>query len=219
MLKINSLTVFYNTVRAVQNATLTVNDGEIVGVIGTNGAGKTTLMNTIAGITSANGGRITLDGTDVTDTPAHKRVRLGITLVPEGRHLFQNLTVLENLKTVCNKTQEIYEVYNIFPELKELAHKKAGKLSGGQQQMVALSRAFLAKPKLLLLDEITMGLSPLMTERVFETIYNIGRNFSKIIITGQEVRRICAVSDRIYLMKTGVLTECEKTKINPEKIF
>jgi len=219
MLKINSLTVFYNTVRAVQNATLTVNDGEIVGVIGTNGAGKTTLMNTIAGITSANGGRITLDGTDVTDTPAHKRVRLGISLVPEGRHIFPKMTVLENLKTVSNNKDDIYSVYNIFPDLERFSGKKAGTLSGGQQQMLAFSRAIIARPKLLLLDEVTMGLSPKLTEELFATIYNIGRNFSKIIITGQEVRRICAVSDRVYLMKTGVLTECEKTKINPEKIF
>ena len=219
MLKINSLTVFYNTVRAVQNATLTVNDGEIVGVIGTNGAGKTTLMNTIAGITSANGGRITLDGTDVTNTPAHKRVRLGISLVPEGRHVFPKMTVLENLKTVSNNKDDIYSVYNIFPDLERFSGKKAGTLSGGQQQMLAFSRAIIARPKLLLLDEVTMGLSPKLTEELFATIYNIGRNFSKIIITGQEVRRICAVSDRVYLMKTGVLTECEKTKINPEKIF
>ncbi len=219
MLKINSLTVFYNTVRAVQNATLTVNDGEIVGVIGTNGAGKTTLMNTIAGITSANGGRITLDGTDVTDTPAHKRVRLGISLVPEGRHVFPKMTVLENLKTVSNNKDDIYSVYNIFPDLERFSGKKAGTLSGGQQQMLAFSRAIIARPKLLLLDEVTMGLSPKLTEELFATIYNIGRNFSKIIITGQEVRRICAVSDRVYVMKTGVLTECEKTKINPEKIF
>jgi len=219
MLKINSLTVFYNTVRAVQNATLTVNDGEIVGVIGTNGAGKTTLMNTIAGITSASGGRITLDGTDVTDTPAHKRVRLGISLVPEGRHIFPKMTVLENLKTVSNNKDDIYSVYNIFPDLERFSGKKAGTLSGGQQQMLAFSRAIIARPKLLLLDEVTMGLSPKLTEELFATIYNIGRNFSKIIITGQEVRRICAVSDRVYLMKTGVLTECEKTKINPEKIF
>lgn len=218
MLKLENLSVSYNTVRAVQNVSLTVNDGEIIGIIGLNGSGKTSLVNAIAGLIKSSG-RITLDSTDLTNAPPHKRTKHGITLVPEGRHLFQNLTVLENLKTVCNKTQEIYEVYNIFPELKELAHKKAGKLSGGQQQMVALSRAFLAKPKLLLLDEITMGLSPLMTERVFETIYNIGRNFSKIIITGQEIDYIISVSTRVFIMKRGQVFEAEKGKINNEKIF
>lgn len=218
MLKLENLSVSYNTVRAVQNVSLTVNDGEIIGIIGLNGSGKTSLVNAIAGLIKSSG-RITLDSTDLTNAPPHKRTKHGITLVPEGRHLFQNLTVLENLKTVCNKTQEIYEMYNIFPELKELAHKKAGKLSGGQQQMVALSRAFLAKPKLLLLDEITMGLSPLMTERVFETIYNIGRNFSKIIITGQEIDYITSVSTRVFIMKRGQVFEAEKGKINNEKIF
>lgn len=218
MLKLENLSVSYNTVRAVHNVSLTVNDGEIIGIIGLNGSGKTSLVNAIAGLIKSSG-RITLDSTDLTNAPPHKRTKHGITLVPEGRHLFQNLTVLENLKTVCNKTQEIYEVYNIFPELKELAHKKAGKLSGGQQQMVALSRAFLAKPKLLLLDEITMGLSPLMTERVFETIYNIGRNFSKIIITGQEIDYITSVSTRVFIMKRGQVFEAEKGKINNEKIF
>ena len=218
MLKLENLSVSYNTVRAVQNVSTTVNDGEIIGIIGLNGSGKTSLVNAIAGLIKSSG-RITLDSTDLTNAPPHKRTKHGITLVPEGRHLFQNLTVLENLKTVCNKTQEIYEVYNIFPELKELAHKKAGKLSGGQQQMVALSRAFLAKPKLLLLDEITMGLSPLMTERVFETIYNIGRNFSKIIITGQEIDYITSVSTRVFIMKRGQVFEAEKGKINNEKIF
>lgn len=218
MLKLENLSVSYNTVRAVQNVSLTVNDGEIIGIIGLNGSGKTSLVNAIAGLIKSSG-RITLDSSDLTNAPPHKRTKHGITLVPEGRHLFQNLTVLENLKTVCNKTQEIYEVYNIFPELKELAHKKAGKLSGGQQQMVALSRAFLAKPKLLLLDEITMGLSPLMTERVFETIYNIGRNFSKMIITGQEIDYITSVSTRVFIMKRGQVFEAEKGKINNEKIF
>ena len=218
MLKLENLSVSYNTVRAVQNVSLTVNDGETIGIIGLNGSGKTSLVNAIAGLIKSSG-RITLDSTDLTNAPPHKRTKHGITLVPEGRHLFQNLTVLENLKTVCNKTQEIYEVYNIFPELKELAHKKAGKLSGGQQQMVALSRAFLAKPKLLLLDEITMGLSPLMTERVFETIYNIGRNFSKIIITGQEIDYITSVSTRVFIMKRGQVFKAEKGKINNEKIF
>lgn len=219
MLKIDSLTVFYNTVRAVQNVSLTVNDGEIVGIIGTNGSGKTTLMNTVAGITRANGGRIIFDGIDVTNTPAHKRVKLGISLVPEGRHVFPKMTVLENLKTVSNNKDDIYSVYNIFPDLERFSNKKAGTLSGGQQQMLAFSRAFLARPKLLLLDEVTMGLSPKLTEQLFATIYNIGRNFSKIIITGQETKRICAVSDRVYIMKTGALTEYKKEEINDEKIF
>ncbi len=219
MLKIDSLTVCYNTTRAVQNATLTINNGEIVGIIGTNGAGKTTLMNTIAGITHANGGRIVLDGKDITKTPAHQRVKMGITLVPEGRHLFSDMTVLENLKTVSNNKDDIYSLYNIFPDIKDFLHKKAGKLSGGQQQMVAFSRAILTRPKILLLDEVTMGLSPKLTAEIFDTIYNIGRNFSGMIVTGQETERIIGVSDRVYLMKTGHISECEKGKIKSEKIF
>ncbi len=219
MLKIQSLTVCYNTTRAVQNANLTLNRGEIVGIIGTNGAGKTTLMNTLAGITRANGGRILLDGKDITNTPAHQRVKMGITLVPEGRHIFRDMTVLENLKTVSNNKDDIYSLYNIFPDMKSFLHKRAGKLSGGQQQMVAFSRAILTRPKILLLDEVTMGLSPKLTAEIFDTIYNIGRNFSGIILTGQESERIIAVSDRIYLMKTGHISQCEKDKIKTEKIF
>ena len=219
MLKLESLTVCYNTTPAVQNATLTVNDGEIVGVIGLNGAGKTTLMNAIAGIIPSHAGRILFDGNDVTKTKSHDRVKLGITLVPEGRHLFPDMTVLENLKTVSNNKDDIYSLYNIFPEMRQFLHKKASTLSGGQQQMVAFSRAILAKPKLLLLDEVTMGLSPKLTGEIFDTIYNIGRNFSKIIITGQETERISRISDRVYLMKTGHISEREKGFLKTEKIF
>ena len=219
MLKLESLTVCYNTTPAVQNATLTVNDGEIVGVIGLNGAGKTTLMNAIAGIIPSHAGRILFDGNDVTKTKSHDRVKLGITLVPEGRHLFPDMTVLENLKTVSNNKDDIYSLYNIFPEMRQFLHKKASTLSGGQQQMVAFSRAILAKPKLLLLDEVTMGLSPKLTGEIFDTIYNIGRNFSKIIITGQETERISRISNRVYLMKTGHISECEKGFLKTEKIF
>ena len=219
MLKIQALTVCYNTTRAVQNATLAVNDGEIVGVIGTNGAGKTTLMNTVAGITRANGGQILLDGKDVTKTPAHERVKMGITLVPEGRHVFPDMTVLENLKTASNNKDDIYSLYNIFPEMRSFLNKRAGSLSGGQQQMVAFSRAILTRPKILLLDEVTMGLSPKLTAEIFDTIYNIGRNFSGMLITGQETERIIAVSDRVYLMKTGHISECEKGIFESEKIF
>ena len=219
MLKLESLTTCYNTVPAVQNANLTVNDGAIVGIIGLNGAGKTTLMNTIAGITPAHTGRIILDGKDITKTKSHDRVKLGISLVPEGRHLFSDMTVLENLKTVTDKNDEIQKVQNLFPEMQKFLHKKAGKLSGGQQQMVAFSRAILAKPKLLLLDEVTMGLSPKLVADVFDTIYNIGRNFSKIIITGQETERILRISNRVYLMKTGHISECEMGFLKSEKIF
>ena len=219
MLKLESLTVCYNTTPAVQNATLTVNDGEIVGVIGLNGAGKTTLMNAIAGIIPSHAGRILFDGNDVTKTKSHDRVKLGITLVPEGRHLFPDMTVLENLKTVSNNKDDIYSLYNIFPEMRQFLHKKASTLSGGQQQMVAFSRAILAKPKLLLLDEVTMGLSPKLTGEIFDTIYNIGRNFSKIIITGQETERISRISNRVYLMKTGHISECEMGFLKTEKIF
>ena len=219
MLKLESLTVCYNTTPAVQNATLTVNDGEIVGIVGLNGAGKTTLMNAIAGITPSQAGRIFLDDKDITKTPSHHRVKLGITLVPEGRHLFSDMTVLENLKTVSNNKEDIYSLYNIFPEMRQFLHKKASKLSGGQQQMVAFSRAILAKPKLLLLDEVTMGLSPKLTGEIFDTIYNIGRNFSKIIITGQETERILRISNRVYLMKTGHISECEMGFLKSEKIF
>lgn len=218
MLKVNSLAVCYNTVRAVQNATFSVGQREIVGIVGLNGAGKTTLMKAIAGILKSNG-EILFNGTNVTQTPAHHRVRLGITLVPEGRHLFPEMTVLENLKTASNNNNGLYSVYNIFPDLERFKHKKAGKLSGGQQQMVAIARAILTNPKLLLLDEVTMGLSPKLVGDVFDTIYNIGRNFCSVVVTGQEIEEINRISDRVYIMKNGRIFESETGIFDCEKIF
>ncbi len=218
MLKVNSLTVCYNTVRAVHNASFTVGQREIVGIVGLNGAGKSTLMKAVAGILNASG-EILWNGTDITRTPAHKRVKLGITLVPEGRHLFSDMTVLENLKTVSNNKDDLYSMYNIFPDIEGFKDKKAGKLSGGQQQMVAIARAILSNPKLLLLDEVTMGLSPKLVGDVFDTIYNIGRNFCSVVVTGQEIEEITSISDRIYVMKNGRISDAKKDDFEKEKIF
>lgn len=218
MLKVNSLTVCYNTVRAVHNATFSVGQREIVGIVGINGAGKTTLMKAVAGILNSNG-EILFDGKNVTHTPAHHRVKLGITLVPEGRHLFPDMTVLENLKTVSNNKDDLYSVYNMFTDIERFKDKKAGKLSGGQQQMVAIARAILGKPKLLLLDEVTMGLSPKLVGDVFDTIYNIGRNFCSVVVTGQEIEEITSISDRVYIMKNGRISEIKKGDFEKEKIF
>lgn len=218
MLKVNSLTVCYNTVRAVQNASFSVGQREIVGIVGLNGAGKSTLMKAVAGILNASGG-ILWNGTDITRTPAHQRVKLGITLVPEGRHLFPDMTVLENLKTVSNNKDSLYSMYNMFPDIERFKDKKAGKLSGGQQQMVAIARAILGGPKLLLLDEVTMGLSPKLVGDVFDTIYNIGRNFCSVVVTGQEIEEIKEVSDRVYIMKNGRISEVKKDDFENKKIF
>ncbi len=218
MLKVNSLTVCYNTVRAVQNASFEVGQREIVGIVGLNGAGKTTLMKATAGILKSSG-EILFDGKNVTHTPAHNRVKLGISLVPEGRHLFSDMTVLENLKTVSGNKDDLRLVYDTFPDIERFKDKKAGKLSGGQQQMVAIARAILARPKLLLLDEVTMGLSPKLVGDVFDTIYNIGRNFCSVVVTGQEIEEITSVSDRVYIMKNGRISEAKKEDFEKEKFF
>ena len=218
MLKVNSLTVCYSTVRAVHNATFSVGRREIVGIVGLNGAGKTTLMKAIAGILNAHG-EIIWNGTNITKTPAHHRVKLGITLVPEGRHLFSDMTVLENLKTISNNKDDLYSVYKSFPDIEGFKDKKAGKLSGGQQQMVAIARAILSNPKLLLLDEVTMGLSPKLVADVFDTIYNIGRNFCSVVVTGQEIEEITSISDRVYIMKNGRISETKKGDFEDKKIF
>ncbi len=218
MLKVNSLTVCYNTVRAVHNASFSVGQREIVGIVGLNGAGKTTLLKATAGILQSNG-EILFNGTDITKTLAHHRVKLGITLVPEGRHLFSDMTVLENLKTVSNNKEDLYSMYNMFPDIERFKDKKAGKLSGGQQQMVAIARAILSGPKLLLLDEVTMGLSPKLVGDVFDTIYNIGRNFCSVVVTGQEIEEIASISDRVYVMKNGRISEAKKDDFEKEKIF
>lgn len=211
MLEVTSVNCFYNTVRAVRNASLTASDGEIVGVVGLNGAGKSTLMKAIAGIVPSFG-KILLNGDDITSLKTEQRVQKGLVLVPEGRHIFPQMTVLENLKasnrlTKSSFNEYLYKSYSLFPDLQSFSHKKAGTLSGGQQQMLAIARALVAQAQTLLLDEPTMGLSPAMTSQVFDTIYNMKKNFSGIVITGQEAQRIGEVCDRIYIMKTGTLSE------------
>lgn len=203
MLEVRGLCSGYGNLAAVQSATFAVSGR--TGIVGTNGAGKTTLMLTLAGLKKASAGKIFLDGEEITDLSAAQRVKRGLVLVPEGRHLFLRMTVWENLQTAStngNFKEKLYNLYTDFPELPPLLPRPAGALSGGQQQMVAIARALMTEPRVLLLDEVTMGLSPKRTAQTFALIARLKQT---VLITGQEAGRIAAVSDSVYGMKNGRL--------------
>lgn len=192
---------------AVRGITLGVNEGETLALVGANGAGKTTLMRTIAGAHKAYAGRIMFDGRDVTAMPAHKRVGLGIALVPEGRRLFTGMTVEENLRVAGAHGRKgswnLESVLAAFPQLKPKLKAKAGDLSGGQQQATAIGRALMTNPRLLLLDEVSLGLSPLAVDQVYESLRGLMTSGTTIILVEQDLSRALAVSNRIACMLEG----------------
>ena len=210
MLEVNDLKVYYGVICALKGISFHVNEGEIVSLIGANGAGKTTTMQSIIGLLPKKSGNILFDGQDITRTPCHKIVHAGMTQVPEGRRIFQELTVYENLLmgAYTNKDQgkfksDLESIYDRFPRLAERRNQIAGTLSGGEQQMLAISRALMCHPKLLMLDETSMGLSPLLVEQVFEIIKDINRDGTTILLVEQNAGKSLAISDRAYVMETG----------------
>lgn len=210
MLEVRNLEVFYGSIQALHGVSFKVNEGEIVTLIGANGAGKSTTLRTISGLIRARKGEILFRGLDITRKPAHKIVRMGISQVPEGRKIFANLTVLENLKmgayTRKNK-QEIEEslerVFASFPRLKERIGQVAGTLSGGEQQMLAMGRGLMSRPSLLLLDEPSMGLSPILVEEIFEIIKRINREGTTVLLVEQNAFMALQIAHRAYVMETG----------------
>lgn len=210
MLEVKDLEVFYGSIQALHGISFKVNEGEIVTLIGANGAGKSTTLRTISGLVRPRSGKVVFRGKDITQVPAHTIVRMGIAQVPEGRRIFSNLTVLENLLmgayTRSNR-QEIEEslerVFKSFPRLKERIKQLAGTLSGGEQQMLAMGRSLMSRPSLLLLDEPSMGLSPILVEEIFEIIKNINCEGTTVLLVEQNAFMALQIAHRAYVLETG----------------
>lgn len=210
MLEVKDLYVSYGMIAALKGISFEVNEGEVIALIGANGAGKTTTLHTLTGLLHAKSGSITFDGKELTKTPAHKIVEMGIAHVPEGRRIFQNLTVLDNLKlgafTRKDKAgiaKDIEEIYELFPRLAERKTQIAGTLSGGEQQMLAMGRALMSKPKIVVMDEPSMGLSPLLVSKIFEIIEMIRERGTTVLLVEQNAKKALAISDRAYVLETG----------------
>ena len=210
LLEVKDLEVSYGVIKALKGISFEVNEGEIVTLIGANGAGKTTTMQSVIGLIPTRHGTITYDGQDITKTPCHKIVHLGMSQVPEGRRIFQELTVYENLlmgaysmKKNDTFKEDLEKVYKRFPRLAERSNQIAGTLSGGEQQMLAMGRALMSRPKLLMLDEPSMGLSPLLVDEVFDIIKDINKDGTTILLVEQNAGKSLAISDRAYVLETG----------------
>ena len=210
LLEVKDLEVYYGVICALKGISFEVNEGEIVTLIGANGAGKTTTMQSIVGLIPSRAGTVTFDGNNISKTPCHKIVHLGMTQVPEGRRIFQELTVYENLlmgaysvKDQSKFKSDLEEVFTRFPRLAERRNQIAGTLSGGEQQMLAMGRALMSHPKLLMLDEPSMGLSPLLVDQVFEIIKDINKDGTTILLVEQNAGKSLAISNRAYVLENG----------------
>lgn len=210
MLQLENLNVFYGAIHALSNVSMTVNAGEVVTLIGANGAGKSTTLRAITGLLTPKSGRVVFEGEEITSVPAHRRVARGISMSPEGRGIFANLTVLENLemgaylKTEPSAIKRDLEYgFTLFPRLKERMKQSAGTLSGGEQQMLAIARALMSHPKLLLLDEPSLGLAPLVCHTIFSTIDEIKAAGTTLLVVEQNARAALKHSDRGYVLETG----------------
>lgn len=213
LLSVEDLQVYYGVIQAVKGVSFEVNQGEIVALIGANGAGKTTVLHTITGLVPARAGKITFNNVDLLKTPSHKIVAMGMAHVPEGRRIFQELTVYENLqmgaftrrdKAEIAETLEM--VYQRFPRLEERKKQVAGTLSGGEQQMLAIGRALMSRPGIILMDEPSMGLSPLFVSEIFDIIQEINRAGTTVLIVEQNAKKVLSIADRAYVLETGRIT-------------
>ena len=209
MLKVEGLNVYYGSIHAIKGVSFEVNQGEIVTMIGANGAGKSTTMNTVAGLLKPKSGSITFEGHDITSTPASKVVSLGLALCPEGRRVFQQMSVRENLemggytRPAGELTASLDQVFEQFPRLKERQRQIAGTLSGGEQQMLAMGRALMSKPKLLMLDEPSMGLAPLLVEQIFEIVLKLNQAGTTILLVEQNAQMALSIANSAYVLETG----------------
>jgi branched-chain amino acid transport system ATP-binding protein len=209
LLEVEDIHTFYGSIEALQGVSIAVDEGEIVTMIGSNGAGKSTTLRSISGLTPARSGKVVFAGDDITRLPAHEIVARGIALSPEGRHCFPRMSVRENLdlgafrRSGDGVEEDLERVYELFPRLKERERQKAGTMSGGEQQMLAIGRALMARPKLLMLDEPSMGIAPILVQRIYETIGEINRQGVTILLVEQNANYALDVSNRGYVLETG----------------
>lgn len=227
MLEVKDIEVFYGVIQAIKGISFEVNEGEVIALIGANGAGKTTTLHTITGLLQPKRGSIMFEGKDITKVPAHKIVSLGMAHVPEGRRVFGELTVYENLKmgayTRKDKAeiQETLEmVYKRFPRLEERKNQLAGTLSGGEQQMLAMGRALMSHPKIIVMDEPSMGLSPIFVNEIFKIIQDVSKSGTTVLLVEQNAKKALSIADRAYVLETGkiVLEGDAKELMNNDSI-
>jgi branched-chain amino acid transport system ATP-binding protein len=212
MLSVQNINVYYDKIHALKDISFEVAEGELVAILGANGAGKTTTLRTLSGLLKPTSGSIKYMGQEISKIPAHQIVSLGISHSPEGRQIFSRLSVLENLqigaylrKKSDDINQELEWIYSLFPVLYERAHLSAGALSGGEQQMLAIGRALMSKPKLILLDEPSLGLAPLLVERIFEVIKTLKENKITVLLVEQNAYEALNIADRAYVLETGTV--------------
>ncbi len=210
MLSVKDLHVYYGMIHAIKGVSFEVNEGEIIALIGANGAGKTTILHTISGLISAKSGSINFEGTELTKVSAHKVVSLGMAQVPEGRRVFSQMTVFQNLKMGAYTRSDKEEmeatlemIFKRFPRLFERKNQPAGTLSGGEQQMLAMGRALMSHPKIILMDEPSMGLSPILVNEVFDIIRSVNESGTTVLLVEQNARKALMVADRAYVLETG----------------
>ena len=213
MLEVKDLEVYYGVIQAIKGVSFHVEKGEVIALIGANGAGKTTILHTVTGLISPKKGSVIFEGKDITKVPAHKIVSMGMAHVPEGRRVFAELSVYENLKmgayTRTDKAEieeSLKNVYKRFPRLEERKNQMAGTLSGGEQQMLAMGRALMSKPGIILMDEPSMGLSPILVNEIFDIIRSVSESDTTVLLVEQNAKKALSIADRAYVLETGNIT-------------